>query len=50
VWQIVPGKGNFFYEPLARTGAAETGQIFGKFGLDYGADFYHGTITNLATS
>jgi hypothetical protein len=50
VWQPVAGKGNFFYEALAKTGASENGQIFGKFGLDFGAGIYHGTITGLTTS
>ena len=30
VFQPVPGKGNFFYEELAKTGASEKGQIFGQ--------------------
>jgi hypothetical protein len=50
VFQPVPGKGNFFYEELARTGAAETGQLFGQIGLNYGPLWAHGTITNLATA
>jgi hypothetical protein len=50
VWQVVPGKGNFFYEALAKSGASEDGQIFGKFGLAYGAGWYHGTLTGLSTS
>lgn len=50
VFQPIPEKGNFFYEELAKTGAAEEGQIFGKFGLDHGPSFAHGTITSLATS
>lgn len=50
VFQPVPGKGNLFYEELARTGAAEKGQIFGQIGLDYGPAFAHGTITGLATA
>lgn len=47
VFQPVPEKGNFFYEELAKTGAAESGQIYGKFGLDHGPAFMHGAITNL---
>ena len=47
VFQPVPGKGNFFYEELAKTGAAEEGQIFGQIGLDHGPAFLHGTITGL---
>lgn len=40
----VPGKGNFFYEPLAKTGAAEKGMIFGQIGLDYGPEWFHGKL------
>lgn len=50
VSQPVPGKGHLFYETLAKTGAAESGQIFGKLGLNHGPAFMHGTITSLATS
>jgi len=50
VFQPVPGKGNLFYEDLAKTGAAENGQIFGQIGLDYGPTFCHGTLTGLATA
>ncbi len=50
VTQPVPGKGNFFVEELAKTGASENSQIFGKFGLDHGPAFAHAKITNLATS
>ncbi len=50
VFQPVPGKGNFFYETLAKTGASEDGQIFGQIGLDHGPKFMHGTITGLTAS
>jgi hypothetical protein len=50
VFQPVPGKGNFFYEELAKTGAAEKGQLFGQIGLAHGPAYLHGTITGLATS
>lgn len=50
VFQPVPEKGNLFYEELARTGAAISGQIFGQIGLDYGSVYMHGSITNLSTS
>ena len=46
---IVPGKGNFFRELLAKTGAGEKYQIFGQFGLDYANELYHGKITGLST-
>lgn len=50
VFQPVPGKGNLFYEDLARVGASEKGQIFGQIGLNHGPKFAHGTLTSLATS
>lgn len=48
VFQPVPGKGNFFYEELAKTGAAEEGQLYGQIGLAHGPAWLHGSITNLA--
>jgi hypothetical protein len=50
VEQPVPGKGNFFREMLAKTGAGEKHQIFGQFGLDYGNELFHGKITGLSTA
>lgn len=50
VEQPVPGKGNFFYETLAKDGASEKGQIYGQWGLDYGPEFLHAKITGLATT
>lgn len=50
VFQPVPEKGNLFYEMLAKTGAAEEGQLFGQIGLDHGPGIMHGSITGLATS
>lgn len=49
VEQPVPGKGNFFYEPLAKKGAGEDGQIYGQLGLDHGPEWMHGKITGLST-
>lgn len=49
VEQPTPGKGNFFYEELAKVGAGERGQIFGQIGLSYGPEWMHGKITGLAT-
>lgn len=46
----VPGKGNFFVEELAKTGASERYQLYGQAGLDYGAEWYHAKITGLTTS
>ena len=50
VYQPVPGKGNFFLEPLAKTGAGETYQLFGQVGLDHGMEWYHGMFTGISTS
>jgi hypothetical protein len=50
VFLPVPEKGVLFYEELSKTGASESGQIYGQVGLDYGPEEYHGTITGLATS
>jgi len=46
----IPEKGHFFLEPLAKTGAAETAQLYGEIGLEYGPEIWHGKITGLATS
>lgn len=50
VEQLVPGKGNFFLEELAKEGAGTKYQIFGQIGLDYGAEHLHGKITGIATT
>lgn len=47
VFQPVPKKGVLFYEPLSKTGAAESGQIFGQIGLDHGPAFAHGVLSNV---
>lgn len=49
VEQPVPGKGNFFLEPLAKVGAGIKNQIFGQVGLDHGPEWYAGKITGLST-
>ena len=50
VHQPIPGKGNFFLEPLAKTGAGQKYQIFGQLGLDHGPEWYHGKFTGIATT
>ena len=45
----VPGKGNFFLEPLGKKGASNEHMIYGQLGLDYGAEWCHGKITGLST-
>lgn len=49
VEQPVPGKGNFFLEPLAKEGAGDKYMLFGQIGLDHGPEWYHGKITGLST-
>jgi len=41
----IPGKGHFFTEPLAKTGAYDVAQIYGEIGLMYGPEQFHGTVT-----
>ena len=50
VEQLVPGKGNFFIEELAKTGAGKKKQIFGQIGLDHGPEWYSAKIHNLSTA
>lgn len=50
VFQPVPGKGNFFLEAVAKTGAGERYQLFGQIGLDHGPEWYHGKFTGIAQS
>ena len=46
----IPGKGHFFAEPLAQTGAAWKWQLYGEVCLQYGVEINHGKVINLATS
>jgi len=48
VYLEVPGKGHFFAEPLAKTGATEKTQLYGETGLAYGNSNAHGVLTGLA--
>lgn len=41
----IPGKGHFFAEPLAKTGASDKVQIYGEIGLQYGNEKKHGKIS-----
>jgi len=43
----IPGKGHFFAEPLAKTGAYDHVQLYGEIGLEYGPEQYHGQITTI---
>jgi len=44
VFLDIPGKGHFFVEPLARTGAAVKDQLYGEVGLQYGSEIKHAKI------
>ena len=50
VFQPVPGKGSFFLEKLAKTGASEKYMIYGELGLDHGMEYLAGKITGIATA
>lgn len=50
VEQPTPGKGNFFLEELAKTGAGTKYQIFGQVGLDCGPEWFHAKITGIDTA
>ncbi|SFO59882.1 SU10 major capsid protein [Amycolatopsis rubida] len=47
VYLDIPGKGHFFQEPLAKTGAKDRNQIYGEVGLKYGNERAHAKILNL---
>lgn len=40
----IPGKGHFFAEPLAKTGASNRVQLYGEIGLKYGNQRKHGKL------
>lgn len=46
----VPGKGHFFWEPLAKVGAAENSQLYGEIGLETGNERKHAKIVKAATA
>lgn len=48
VYLETPGKGHFFAEPLAKTGASEKVQMYGEIGLAYGPETAHGVLRGLA--
>jgi hypothetical protein len=43
----IEGKGHFFTEPLAKTGAYDRVQIYGEIGLEYGPEQFHGKIVSI---
>lgn len=44
---MIPGKGHFFEEELAKVGSADRVQIYGEVGLQYGNEKAHGIIRGL---
>ena len=48
VFLSIPGKGVFFEEPLAKTGASEQVQLYGEIGLEFGSEKAHGILRGLA--
>lgn len=48
VFLPIPGKGHFFIEPLAKTGAKDQAQFYGEIGLEYGNPLTHGVLFGLA--
>lgn len=48
VFLNTPGKGVFFEEALAKTGASDDVQIYGEVGLKYGNEKAHGVLRGLA--
>ncbi len=44
---LIPGKGSFFEEELAKTGASFDSQLYGEIGLEYGSPITHGVIRGL---
>ncbi|MEU2120006.1 DUF5309 family protein [Streptomyces sp. NPDC016459] len=47
VFLNIPGKGVFFEEELAKTGASDKVQIYGEIGLKYGSEKAHAVMTGL---
>jgi len=47
VFLEVPGKGHFFVEELAKTGASDKYHLYGEIGLEYGNERKHACIYNL---
>lgn len=46
----IPGKGHFFLEPLAKSGAYDRNQLYGEIGLEYGPGKNHGKATAWTTA
>lgn len=47
---LIPNKGVFFLEPLAKIGASERSQLYGEIGLEYGSEVQHAKLTGIAAA
>ncbi len=45
----IPGKGHFFWEPLAKTGASDRSQLYGEIGLQVGNERKHAKLVDATT-
>ncbi len=50
VEQIVPGKGNFYLQEMAKAGFSTKYAILGQIGLDHGPEWCHGKFTGIKAS
>lgn len=50
VEQIVPGKGNFYLQEMAKTGFSTKYSILGQVGLDHGPEWMHAKFTGIKTT
>ena len=50
VEQLVPGKGNFYLQEMAKTGFSTKYSILGQVGLDHGPEWMHAKFTGIKTS
>ena len=50
VEQIVPGKGNFYVQEMAKTGFGTKYSVLGQIGLDHGPEWMHAKFTNIKTT
>lgn len=44
----IPNKGVLFAEPLAKSGSADTVQLYGELGIDYTNEIFHAVIDDLS--
>lgn len=50
VEQLVPGKGNFYLQEMAKVGFGTKYSILGQIGLDHGPEWMHGKFINIKTT